>query len=121
MGVLVLDTMSGLRTRRVDKWMSVGAQVLERIVAIVSERAPRGAAAAADQFLGSLGGGGSRDSGRESGSRRQEPPASRRDSSSREDPEVGYLDVLFPAFMTVVNTTSFKECSTIMTTTAAGR
>jgi hypothetical protein len=72
--------------------MVVGAQVLERIVAIVSERAPRGAAAAADQFLGSLGaGGGGRESGgRESGgSRRQEPPASRRDSSSREDPEVG--------------------------------
>lgn len=45
---------------------------------IVSERAPRGASAAADQFLGSLGGGG----GGGGSSGRQPEPDSRRDSSS---------------------------------------
>lgn len=86
------------------------AQVLERIVAIVSERAPRGAAAAADQFLGSLGGSGSREGGgrdsggrESSGSRRQEPPASRRDSSSREDPEVSFLGISYLGFTMIRN------------------
>lgn len=72
--------------------VSACLQVLEKIMGIVSERAPRGAVAAADQFLGSLGGSGS------GGSRRDREPSSssHRDSGGREDlAEVGLLHCTF--------------------------